>query len=435
MATMKDLKEVLRVALTAARDLAAEAEKAGRDFTAEERQKIQGYLEEAAQVKEKIKAAEGDEALRKQIAEMGMGLELRAEGRKTDGRPGVLRGKGRSIGEQFVNSEQFRAWMKQIAPSGQVPESARGLHSPPVEYPGFFGRKELIVGADDESAGAFVQTDYTGIYEPIGRFPLTVRDLVSVRTTTSDLVEFVRQTTQVTQATPVAEANVTTYSGATGEVSGEKPEGKSEWEKVQAPVKTIPVWIPATKRALSDVSQLRGIIDQELRDDLAEEEENQIVNGDGVGENFTGILNTVGVLVQAWNTNILTTTRQAKTTLRVTGRSRPTGWLINPADWETIELLQDGSNRYYWGGPLSNGQPQLWGVPIVECESIAEGQAILGDFRKAVIWDRERASISISDSHEDFFIRNMVAILAEERLAFGLIRPSAFVIVDMSAGS
>lgn len=430
MATMKDFQEKLRVALTAARDIAAEAEKGDRDFTAEERQKIQGYIEEAGQLKAKIKELEGDEALRKQVAEMGAGLALLNGGQARQ--DGVMRGKGRTIGEQFVNAPQFVEWMKQF-PGGQIPESFKGVHSPPVEFKSFF--KELITGADDTSAGAFVQTDYTGIYEPLGRFPLTVRDLVNKRTTTSDLIEFVRQVLQVTQATPVAEANVTDYTGATGQVSGEKPEGTSEWLKVQESVKTIAVWIPATKRALSDVGQLRGIIDQELKDDLAEEEENQIVNGDGVGENLTGILNTAGVLVQAWDTDILRTTRMAKRTLQVTGRSRATGWLMNPTDWAELELLQDGSNRYYWGGPLSNGQPQLWGVPVVECESIAEGQAILGDFRKAVIWDRERASISVSDSHEDFFIRNMVAILAEERLAFGLIRPSAFVIVDMSAGS
>jgi len=72
---------------------------------------------------------------------------------------------------------------------------------------------------------------------------------------------------------------------------------------------------------------------------------------------------------------------------------------------------------------------------VVESEAIDEGTALLGDFRKAVIWDRESITISVSDSHEDFFIRNMIAILAEMRAAFGLIRPSAFVIVDFAAGS
>ena len=61
------------------------------------------------------------------------------------------------------------------------------------------------------------------------------------------------------------------------------------FERVHADVKTIAVYVGATKRALADVAQIRGIIDQELRDDLQEELENQIINGNGVGENFVGI--------------------------------------------------------------------------------------------------------------------------------------------------
>ena len=68
-------------------------------------------------------------------------------------------------------------------------------------------------------------------------------------------------------------------------------------------------------------------------------------------------------------------------------------------------------------------------------ETVDEGTGILADWRKAVVWDREQASIQVSDSHEDFFIRNMVAVLAECRMAFGVIRPSAFCQVDLTAGS
>jgi HK97 family phage major capsid protein len=59
----------------------------------------------------------------------------------------------------------------------------------------------------------------------------------------------------------------------------------------------------------------------------------------------------------------------------------------------------------------------------------------MGDFRKAVVWDREQANIQVSNSHEDFFIRNMVAILAEMRAAFGVIRPTAFCVIDLESGS
>jgi HK97 family phage major capsid protein len=424
-------QEQMRKCLLDARAIADLAEKEGRDFSGDEREKVAQLLTEARRLKTEMDAAVHDSAMRDAIKALDAEFQGEEHKASASGRPGS---KG-SLGQRFVESPEFTAWMKGIAPGGHVPESARGITSPPVEFRSLMERKELVIGADDTSAGAFVQTDYTGIYEPLGRYPLRIFDLISRRSTVSDLVEFVRQTTRVAQAAPVAEANVTTYAGSTGEVSGEKPEAKIAFEKVTAAVKTLAVWIPATKRALSDASQIRGIIDQELQDDLAEELEDQLFNGNGTGENFTGIANTAGILAQAWDTDLLTTARRAKTALEVTGRARPTAWVIHPEDWETIELLQDGDDRYYWGGPMVNGQQQLWGVPVVTSQAVTQGTGYLADWRKAVLWDRERASIQVSDSHSDFFIRNMVAILAEMRAAFGVIRPTAFVEVELEAGS
>ncbi len=394
--------------------------KDNRDLTDDERKKVDGLYAEAKKLKDELDRAEGDAALIKQIMDMGAGMEQSESQRPQSPNAPTTAGRGKSIGEQFLDSPDFKAWLKHVAPSGAIPESMKGLNSPPVMF------KSLISGSDVTSAGAFVNTDYTGIYEPLGRYPLNVLGLVARRATTNDMVEFVRQTQQVQEAAPVAEANVKYVTGATGEVSGTKPQGAMAFEKVTAAVKTIAVYVGATRRALADAPQIRGIIDQELRDDLNEELEQQILTGNGVGENFTGVLNTAGVLVQAFNTDILTTTRQAVTTLQVTGRARPNAWVFNPTDWETIDLLQDANNRYYWGGPLSQGQPQLWGFPVVTSSSKPAGTAILADWRKAVLWDREAASISVTDSHDDWFIRNLIAVLAELRAAFGLIRPSAF---------
>ena len=40
---------------------------------------------------------------------------------------------------------------------------------------------------------------------------------------------------------------------------------------------------------------------------------------------------------------------------------------------------------------------------------------------------------SVSDSHSDFFIRNLVAILAELRAAFGILKPNAIIEIDLTA--
>ena len=425
-----NLKEKLQKALLDARAICDTAEGEKREFTPEERERVKAFMDEAAGLKAKIKAAEGDAEMRAMVAAMGFGM---TDSKVAQPDPSMA-GKGGTIGERFVNAQAYKEWIARF-PNGEIPQSAKGIMSPPVEFKDLFGRKTLITGDSETSAGAFVETDYTGIYEPLGRRPLVLRDLVSKRTTDNDLVEFVRQTARVTQAAPVAEANVTTYSGATGEVEGKKPEGSLAFEAVTTPVRTIAVWVPATKRALSDVSQLRGIIDGELRDDLEEDLEDEMLSGDGTGEHLTGLLNTPNMLAQAWDTNLLTTIRKARTALRVLGHSAPTAILMHPNDAETLDLLQDGENRYYFGGPAEGGVQRVWRVPVVESEGMTEGVGLMGDFRKAVLWDRQRATISVSDSHSDFFIRNMVAILAEMRVAFGVIRPTAFIEVDLLAGS
>lgn len=433
MKTIKELQELIQKYLKEARDICDLAEKENRDFTTEERSKVSDLLTDAKKAKDDLKTLQGDEAMRKSLLNLGEGIEF-VNGKSDNG--GGQR-RALSMGEHFTQAKEWLDWFKQMAPSGTIPESRKGISSPAVSLKGFdmFGRKTLVTGDSVTSAGAFVESDRTGIYEPLGRYPLVMRDIVSGRTTTSDTVEFVRQTLQVTQAAPTAESNVTTYTGATGQVSGIKPEGAMAFERVVEPVKTIAVWIPATKRALSDAAQLRGLIDQELREDLGEEFENQMLNGDGIGENFTGLANTAGVLVQPFVTDILTTTRKAITNLLVNGKTIPSAWVLNPMDWETIDLLKDDQGRYYFGGPQVQGQKQLWGLPVVQSFFQPQGIGWVGNFRKAVVWDREQSTISVSDSHEDFFIRNMVAILAEMRAAYGIVRPSGFAQTTLTDGS
>lgn len=420
-------KERIRELLGKAQEIVDGAKAAGRNLTDEEHEQAAALMGQVMQLGEQAKDAERDAELKRQLGELFDGVK------ETEATSDAA-GANRTIADQFLSDPAIKAWHAEIAKGGHVPERSR-IDSPIVRVKGGFGlwgRKELITGLADDSAGAFVVPQDTGIYEPIGRYPLLMRDLISVRQTTSDTVEFVRQTKHVSEAAPTAEANVKEYSGATGEIEGRKPQGQMNFERVQATVKTIAVWVGATKRALADASQIRGIIDQELREDLAAELELQILTGDGVGENFAGVENTAGTLLQAFNIDILTTTRQAITTLMVTGRQMPTAWVFHPTDWETVELIQDANNRYYHGGPLEMGPARLWGVPVAQSFFITPGTAWLGNWRKAVLWDRQQTTISMTDSHEDWFVRNMVAILGELRAAFALVRPSAFVETELA---
>jgi HK97 family phage major capsid protein len=327
-------------------------------------------------------------------------------------------------GERFVNDAAFKDYIEGISRGGHV-ASRTVIQSPPVTFEGF---KALITSGSATSAGALIDPDITSIIDMGTSFrPLTVRDIITTGTTDSDAVQFVRQGTNVNAAAPVAEATAT--SGAVGV----KPESEMVLEVVTETVKTIAHWIPATSRALQDAGQLRTLIDSFLRYGLEEELEDQILTGSGSGENFTGILNTTGTGTQAYDTSLLTTTRRARTKVMTEGRARPTAWVMNPLDWEDFDLLVDNETRYYFGGPMALGTPRLWGLPVVESEGMTEGVAVVADWRLAVLWDRMRVSISVSNQHSDFFIRNLIAILAEMRAAFGVLRPAAFIEVDLTA--
>jgi HK97 family phage major capsid protein len=247
----------------------------------------------------------------------------------------------KTLGQLFTDDPEYKEWYSRIAPHGTISEK-RAFSSPAVAVPGGF--KALLTGASDTSGGAFVFNDVQVGLTPLGRRPLMIRDVVTKGTTNGDTVEFVRVTTETNAAAPVAEA-----TGISGGV-GTKPQSDLAFEKVTTPVKTIAHWIAATTRALSDAGQLRTLIDEFLRYGLEEELEDQMVTGGGTGEDFTGIANISGTQSQAWDTDLLTTLRKAKTKVRVVGRAMASAYLLHPNDWQVIDLLQDNEGRYYYRG-------------------------------------------------------------------------------------
>lgn len=348
-------------------------------------------------------------------------------------------------GDAFLRSEQYTEWMKRF-PQGGPGEGISG-HSGAVEV----GQLRDLIGlrtateklrgeltpvklrdlltSDPGSAGALVQSLRRGLIEPGLVRPLTVRDLVTVIPVGTDTIEWVKESARDNNAAIVAEASALTGS------SGTKPQGRLVYELVTDTIKTIAEWIPASKRIVADASGLRGLIDSYLTYDLALELEDQMVSGAG-GSEFDGILSVTGTDTQTGADNMLDDLRFAKRKVASNGRTVANGVLINPEDAATIDTIKagaatpgDGGGSYYGQSPFNfTGNSRVWGMPLVESEAVSPGTAVVGDFRRAVLYDRESTNISIGTADDDF-IRNIVRVLAELRAGFAVVRPSAFVIV------
>lgn len=437
MPTLRETYDDLRAQALAIPD-AVKAD--GRDeLNTEEMAKVADILKQAQDVADKIKQADESSAIMARIEALP---EFKAAGTAaTDGAAGpgtataaIVAQARKSLGDLFVESDQYAA-LKTRYPHG-FPERMP-VQMDPVGIGGFarasHGQKDLVFIGDNDTDSTIpaVQPDYRGIILPTFG-PLTVRQLVSAGSTTSDTVEFTREvrTSRDLAAAPVPEA---TQSAKSGDEDSIKPESAFKYERATANVKTIAHHIPVTTKALADVGQVRTLIDVFLRRGLDEELEHQLVNGDGTGENLLGIGNDPDLTEVTFDTDILTTARHAKKELNVLGVN-PTGWLLHPDDDEAIDLLQDKNDRYYGNGPFGLGPNNLWSIPRVWSNECTPGQAFLGDFSTAVLYDREAASIQ-TGTIDDQFIRNMLTVLAETRVAFAVWEPFKIATVDLGTES
>lgn len=291
--------------------------------------------------------------------------------------------------------------------------------------------RALVTGASGTSGGTFVVNDRQGGTISLPVRPLTILDLITVGQTNSDTVEFVRQTSRATNAAIVAEAAATNGVGVAG---GVKPESAIAWELVQTAVKTIAHWIPATRRAVADAGQLQTMIEQSLEYGLLELLENQIIGGDGTGENFTGITETGGIATYARvaGESRLDAVHRGITLVRVQNLE-PTGIGMHPTGWQDVRLEKD-LNGAYMLGPANDAAPQrLFGIDVHTSTAYGTDQALVGNYRLgASLWIREAPVVYVADQHADFFVRNLLVLLAEMRAAFGVVQPKAFANVDVT---
>jgi HK97 family phage major capsid protein len=316
--------------------------------------------------------------------------------------------KEKSFGEQFVESEGFKSWQE----SG-FSKNARGAD---------LKVKATLTSLTTDAAGsvgdAVSPTRIPGILE-LPQRRLTVRDLLTPGQMGGNTLEYVKETGFTNNAGMVAEG-------------AEKPSSDIKMELFTTSAKVIAHWMKASKQILDDVPQLRSMIDQRLTYGLAYKEEQQLLNGDNTGQNLHGIIpqaTAYSAPIALADLNMLDVLRLAM--LQAALAEYPaSGHVLNPTDWAYIETLKDSIGRYIIGNPQGATSPTLWRLPVVETQAIAARKFLTGAFRQgAQLFDRWESRIEVGYVNDDF-IKNLVTILGEERLALAVYRPESFIYGD-----
>ncbi len=318
----------------------------------------------------------------------------------------------KSPGQQVAESEELKAFLAG-GRKGRVSIGVKAIIS------------ALTTDANGSAGDLIVPQRQPGIITPPLR-RMTVRDLLTPGNTTSNAIQYVKETGFTNGAATVSETAAAT-----------KPQSEIKFDIVTTAVTTIAHWVLATKQILDDVPQLQSYIDGRLRYGLEYAEELQLLLGGGTGTDLNGIY-TQATAYSAPTTLPATVTNIDVIRLAmlqaVLAEYPATGIVIHPTSGAEIELVKDTTGRHIIGNPANGGTGfTLWRLPVVETPAMTADKFLVGAFRLgAQIFDREDANVEISTEDSDNFRKNLVTIRAEERLALAVYRPEAFIKGDFS---
>jgi HK97 family phage major capsid protein len=179
------------------------------------------------------------------------------------------------------------------------------------------------------------------------------------------------------------------------------------------------------------VPSIRAVIDNRLQLMLLLEEEDQLVNGDGVSPNLLGFLNKSGIQTQAKGADTtMDAVHKAITKVRVTGRAFPNAVVFHPNDWQDIRLTRTADGIYILGAPTEAGPDRLFGLRVVQSDNQTENTAVAGDFANyAQIRVKRGVEVEKTNAHDTYFINGKQAIRAGVRMCTVWRRAAAFATV------
>lgn len=390
-----------------AKAITATAESEGRDVTGDEKGAVEKLLDVASQHQARIKKIEDTEDLRDRVERISESFNNPVDPEEGD---------ATSMGDAFVKSAGYKNGLK--------------------------GRPEGFSTGAIPVGQVFAKANVTTVLSPVvqpgapsGPWPILfearhVRDLLPQGSTDSNAVPVIRETTATNAAAGVAEAAA-------------KPESSLVFTQTNEPVKKIATVLPVSDEFFEDVAGMRSYIDSRLAAFVLDAEDSQLLVGAG-GNGIAGITTRAGI--QTGTSAALKTASGATapseadaiyaaiTAIRVNAFSEPDGAVFHPTNWMEVRLTKDTAAQYLGGGPFTgaygNGPvpsaDSIWGLRVVVTSRMTLHSGLIGDFKQAMIYQKSPLTVEASNSHASFFIENLIALRAEERLALAVYRPAAF---------
>lgn len=247
----------------------------------------------------------------------------------------------------------------------------------------------------------------------------TLLDRLRIVPTAQSAVDYYSESVWSNVAAPTAEG-------------GTVPEADFGLTRLTASVQRIGAWIPATREQLEDVPESRRYLEERLILAVRQKLEDQILNGTGTSPQLTGILSLSDINTRALGTDpIMTAFLDA--IARCEGSGSTPGFavadliVVHSTDWVTIAGQTDVNGNYILGNPGMMTEPRLWGLPVIKSNMLTAGTGLVGSFANYhALYMRRGATVEFTDSHSDYFVKDIMALKCTVRAASVVFRPRAF---------
>jgi HK97 family phage major capsid protein len=370
---------------------------------------------------------------------------------------------GMTLGQAIASSDAYAELINHIGTDGAMNTRTRLGHTQAIElrvglhqlreglaahmrWSGDDARNTLVTGAGSSSGQPFIEPyKLPGVADPTPLRRPMVAPLFTRIPLGTDTLEWIEIASRTNNAAMVLEATSAALVGdGTGgtvlpAAGGVKPESALTFTERSTKVESVAHWIPFTRRVLADAPQAVAIAERFLFQGLDLRIEDQLLNGNGTSPNLRGLLNTTApwnILTYDVSSNgnptrldaVALAAAQIYSAMEST--LMPSAMLVHPLDWfsTSFALAKDSQGNYFGPGPWQAiGGMSPWGIQPVITKAVPQGTQVVADFSEGLLGDREQATLLFTDSHADFFIRNILVSLVEARLAFGVRIPNAFI--------
>lgn len=255
-----------------------------------------------------------------------------------------------------------------------------------------------------------------------GHDDIHARNAIPVFPTVADIVKFVQFT----------------YTGATAgfamvDVGAAKPELLYTSALAEAPVRKLAGWLDVPDEVMDDVVGFRAWIAYELPKAYLDAEDMQIFKGNGTGLNLLGLwyqadnqtlpFGSVSYTSNQWD-KLMAAVTEIRTRKRSTSAS-----FVSPIFYMELWINQSTTKEYTYPIVMGeNGVLYVGGVPIYWSNVFEHYEGLVGDFaRGASIHQRKAMNIAYSGENKDNFVKNVVTIRLEGRIALAIRVPEAFI--------